>query len=181
MAEPFIGEIKMFGGNFAPTNYAMCNGQLIAISQNTALFSILGTTFGGNGQTTFGLPDFRGRVPVHQGQGNGLSPYTMGEVAGSESITLLNTQMPAHNHTVAVVNTPGNVIDPTNALPAEVNNGTVRAPKTDNFGFSNATATGTLAPTAVSMSGGNQPHENRQPFLCVNFIIALYGIFPSRN
>jgi microcystin-dependent protein len=179
--EPFVGEIKMFAGNFAPRGYALCNGQLLSIQQNAALFSILGTTFGGNGVSTFGLPDLRSRVPLHQGQGPGLSTYVLGQVGGVESVTLVKGQMPAHNHTVAVVNTPGNQIDPTGNLPAEENNGTVRNPKTDNFGFSNATATGTLAPTAVSMSGGNLPHENRQPLLCVSFIIALTGIFPSRN
>jgi microcystin-dependent protein len=179
--EPFIGEIKMFGGNFAPRGYALCNGQLLSIAQNAALFSILGTTYGGNGTTTFALPDLRSRVPVHPGQGTGLSPYNLGQNGGAENVTLLTNQMPAHNHTVGVVNQAGTQIDPTNALVAEINTGTARQPATTAMGYSTAGQTGTMAPNAVSLTGGNQPHENRQPFLCVNFIIALQGVFPSRN
>src|SRR3954453_18765030 len=113
MSEPFIGEIKLFAGNFAPRGYALCNGQLLAISQNPALFSILGTTYGGNGQTTFGLPDLRGRVPMHAGQGPGLTPRSLGEQSGTETVTLLSTQMPAHSHSLTADNNSADVTDPT--------------------------------------------------------------------
>lgn len=179
MADPFLGEIRMFGGNFAPNGWALCNGQLLAISQNTALFSILGTMFGGDGVRTFGLPDLRGRVPVHQGQGNGLSNYTVGEITGSENVTLLTGQMPTHNHTVGVSNQAGSAVDPTNGIIAEINTGG-RQPVTTTEAYV-PTATGTMAANAVSMAGGNQPHSNIQPLLCLTFIIALQGIFPSRS
>ena len=179
MADPFLGEIRMFGGNFAPNGWALCNGQLLAISQNTALFSILGTMFGGDGVRTFGLPDLRGRVPVHQGQGNGLSNYNIGEMTGSENVTLLAGQMPTHNHTVGVSNQAGSSVDPTNGVVAEINTGG-RQPVTTTPGYV-PTATGTMAANAVSMAGGNQPHANLQPLLCLTFIIALQGIFPSRS
>ncbi len=176
MSDPFIGEIRMFAGNFAPRGWALCNGQLLPIAQNTALFSILGTTYGGNGQTTFALPDLRGRVPLSSGQGPGLSPYTLGEMAGSESVTLLTTQMPTHTHTLNASTQPGSATSPAGGVCASgVDsqggnvNGYVASPNT------------TMAPQAIGAAGGNQPHENRQPYLCVNFIIALQGIFPSRN
>ena len=180
MAEAFLGEIRMFGGNFAPTGWAMCNGQLLAISSNAALFSILGTQFGGNGTTTFALPDLRSRVPLHQGQGNGLSPYVIGQQTGVENVTLLGTHMPAHNHNVGVNNQGGTAVDPTNGFVAEINTGTSRQPTTTTPAFA-ASATGFMNPTAVSMAGGNQPHPNIPPVLCVTFIIALQGIFPTRN
>jgi len=153
---------------------------MLPIAQNQVLFSILGTTFGGDGVRTFALPDLRGRVPVHPGQGPGLSPYTLGQSSGSETVTLLAGQMPIHNHLVSVNNQTGSVADPTNAIPAATNIGTVRAPAT-GFGYSSSAGTGTMAATAVSPAGGGQPHANIQPYLCVNFIIATEGIFPSRN
>ncbi len=179
MADPFLGEIRMVGWNFAANGWALCNGQLMSISQNNALFALLGTTYGGDGVSTFALPNLQGRVPIHQGAGVGLSPYVMGEAAGNEAVTLLVNQMPQHNHMVAVNNQAGSVADPTNALLAQGNSGSGR----DSVAVSNYTsgaATGTLAPTSISIAGGNQPHANIQPFLCVNFIIALQGIFPSR-
>jgi microcystin-dependent protein len=180
MADPFLGEIRMVGWNFAANGWALCNGQLMSISQNNALFALLGTTYGGDGISTFALPNLQGRVPIHQGTGPGLSPYTMGESAGSEAVTLLVNQMPQHNHMVAVNNQAGSVADPTNALLAQGNSGAGRDPiATSNF--TSGAATGTLAPAAISATGGNQPHANIQPFLCVNFIIALQGIFPSRQ
>jgi microcystin-dependent protein len=176
MAEPFLGEIRMFGGNFAPTGWALCNGQLLPIQQNTALFSILGTTFGGNGTTNFALPNLQGRVPVHMGQGSGLSNYILGETAGVESVTLQVTQMPAHTHALNASTTPGSSASPQNGVPASgvdsqggSVSGYVPSPNT------------TMAANAVGMAGSSIPHENRQPLLCVNFIIALQGIFPSRN
>ena len=171
----------MFGGNFAPSQWAMCNGQLLSIAQNSALFAVLGTTYGGDGVQTFALPDLRGRAPVHPGSGPGLSPYVEGQIGGTETVTLLSTQMPSHNHLVGVSNAAGTVTDPTNALPAQINTGTVRQPATTAFGYAPPPQTGTLAPAAVSSTGGSQPHANIQPYLCVTFIIALQGVFPSRN
>lgn len=176
MADPFLGEIRMFAGNFAPRGWAFCAGQILSISQNTALFSLLGTTYGGNGQTTFALPDLRGRAPVSSGQGPGLSNYNLGEMAGSESVTLLTSQMPAHTHAANASTQPGSASSPANGVCASgvdsqggSVNGYVAAPNT------------TMAPQAIGAAGGSQPHENRPPFLCVNFIIALQGIYPSRN
>ena len=171
MADPYIGEIRMTGFNFAPTGWATCDGQLLPISQYTALFSLLGTQFGGNGTTNFALPDLRGRVPVHQGQGPGLSPYVMGEVLGVESLTLTTGQMPAHTHAIGAHSTGGDSSSPTGHVLAA-------STSRDNV-YSDAAADTALAPPAVA--GGNQPHENRQPLLCVNFIIALQGIFPSHG
>ncbi len=177
--DPFLGEIRMAGWNYAPNGWALCNGQLLPISQYSALFALLGTTYGGNGTTTFGLPNLQGRVPIHQGNGVGLSPYVMGQVGGTENVTLLPTQMPSHNHLVGVSNQSGTVVDPTNAILAQGNSGSGRSPVPVTNYVSTA-ATGTLAPTAISPAGGNQPHSNVQPYLCVNFIIALTGIYPSR-
>lgn len=180
MSQPFLGEIRMFGGNFAPRGWALCNGQLISISQNTALFSILGTTYGGNGTTTFALPNLQGQVAMHWGTSPG-GTFVIGETGGSASVTLTPGQMPGHNHLLNVNNQGGNVLDPTNALAAEINTGSVKSPQTTAFGFTNAAATGQMAATAITSAGGSQPHPNMQPFVCVTFIIALQGIFPSRN
>ena len=179
MSEPFIGEIIMFAGNFNPRGWALCQGQILSIAQNTALFSILGTTYGGNGQTTFALPDLRGRVPVGQGQGPGLSPYVLGQQAGTESVTLLTQQMPTHNHLVNASEGNGSQQAPGNGFLAgpivpTSGNAAVSAYRTSSDGT-------TMAPTSIANAGGNQPHPNIQPYLCINFIIALEGIFPSRN
>lgn len=175
MSEPFLGEIKMFGGNFAPRGYAFCNGQLLAISQNTALFAILGTTYGGNGQTTFALPDLRGRAPMHQGQGPGLSNRSLGESGGAESVTLTVSQMPQHNHLATPNNRTANVQDPVAGVPGRAPDG--------SFFYRNAPdpAQGPMDPGFISVAGASQPHGNMPPFLAVSFIIALQGIFPSRN
>ena len=167
MAEPFLSEIRIMSFNFAPKGWAMCNGQLLPINQNQALFSILGTTYGGDGRVNFALPDFRGRVPIHQGQG-----FLEGQAGGQEFHTLTLTEMPAHNHLVNASNlTDGtNTNTPQNNFPA---NDPVNAYRT--------TSNTTFSPLSVSNVGGSQPHENRQPFLVLNFIIALQGIFPSRN
>ncbi len=179
MSEPFIGEIIMFAGNFNPRGWAFCQGQLLSIAQNTALFAILGTTYGGNGQTTFALPDLRGRVPVGQGQGPGLSPYSLGQQAGTETVTLLTTQMPAHNHLVNANEGNGSAQTPGAGFPS---GGIV--PTSGNAAvnnYRNSTDGTTMAPTVIGNAGGSQPHPNIQPYLCINFIIALEGIFPSRN
>lgn len=175
--DPFIGEIRMFGGNFAPRGWAFCNGQLLAISSNTALFSLLGVTYGGNGQTTFALPNLQGRAPIHFGQGPGLTPRVLGEMVGTENVTLLSNQMPMHNHDIngssAVVDTSS----PTNAFLGI--KGEPRSP--ENSYTTQATNLAPMNPQSISAAGGSQPHENMQPSLAVNFIIALEGIFPSRN
>ncbi len=168
MAEPFIAQIMMFGGNFAPRGWAMCNGQILSIAQNTALFSLLGVTYGGDGQTTFGLPDLRGRVPVGFGQGPGLSPVILGQAAGVEFVALLQNQMPQHNHPISASNGAATGSRPGNAFLSA-------------GGSYSTSADTTMNPAMVGISGGGQPHENRQPFLGINFIIALEGIFPARN
>lgn len=178
MSEPYLGEIKMFGGNFAPRGYAMCNGQLLSISQNTALFSILGTTFGGNGQSTFGLPDFRGRSPVHQGQGPGLTPMVLGEASGVETVTLLSSQMPMHVHPMSVSTAEATLPSP--------GQGSSFGAATDKDGnavnlYTAAAPNVTLSQQTVGISGGSQPVGLRNPFLSVTFIIATEGLFPTRD
>ncbi|MDH4568072.1 phage tail protein [Pseudomonas sp. BN414] len=203
MSDPFLGEIRMVGFNFAPRSWALCQGQQMAISQNSALFSLLGTMYGGNGQTTFGLPDFRGRSPVGQGQGLGLSPITIGEVSGTENVTILTTQMPAHTHTAVPTSTSiaasGQVSIPaattgttqTNPGPTTVLGPVAAGGRAGTLYCTGAPDT-TLAPVNVSVlgdmpginigiSGGSQPVAIRNPFLGTNFVIALEGIFPSRN
>jgi microcystin-dependent protein len=171
--EPYIGEISMFAGNFEPRGWAFCDGRLLSIAQNTALFAILGTTYGGNGQTTFALPDLRGCVPMHPGQGPGLSPRTLGERGGSETVTLTSSQMPAHIHGVNAVSGGGNNTAPTSNVWA--------ASSSRDNQYSNASPNTTMNPAAIGVAGGSQPHDNVQPFQCINFIIALEGIFPPRN
>lgn len=189
MAEPYIGQIIMFGGNFAIRGYALCNGQILPIAQNTALFSILGTTYGGNGQTTFALPNLQSRVPVHFGQGPGLSNYQLGQLAGEENVTLTTTQMPAHNHAAVATGIGASGTKATQQQPA---NGSVLARGVDSVGTAvpiiyqpTGTATDVVlggAPTVtVGVQGGSQPHSNIQPYLALNYQIALEGIFPSRN
>ncbi|HKP32318.1 MAG TPA: tail fiber protein [Chitinophagaceae bacterium] len=175
--EGTIGEIRLFAGNFAPRNWAFCAGQLMSISQNTALFSILGTTYGGNGQTTFALPDLRARTAVGPGQGPGLSNITLGEVSGTETVTLLTTQMPAHNHTLSGVNASGTTGNPTSSTLATTKDAT------DNTINSYATATpaAVLHNQSIGISGNSQPVPIRNPYLGMNYIICLFGIFPSRN
>lgn len=170
MSSTFIGEIRAFGFTFAPRGWALCNGQLMSIAQNTALFSLLGTTYGGNGQTTFGLPDLRGRAALHFGQGPGLSARSQGEVSGTESHTLLSTELPAHNHAVSQPTSSGEKTTnrPAGAVPAR------------GGAYSTGTPDGSSALT-VGPAGGSQPHNNMQPYLVVNYCIALQGIFPSRN
>lgn len=175
MAEPFIGEIKMVGFNFAPQGWAFCDGALLSIQQNSALFSLLGTYYGGDGRSTFGLPDLRGRVPIHQGQGPGLSQYVLGELAGSETVTVTPGQMPAHNHLIEAASDPGNTRSAGGAVLAKEAAGQTAV-------YNTTAAAGTpLRSDSMTMSGGNQPHPNVQPFLCVNFIIALVGIYPTRS
>jgi len=168
--DPFIGEIKIFAGNFAPKGHAFCEGQLMPISQNTALFSILGTTYGGDGRTTFGLPDLRGRAPMQWGQGPGLSNHVLGEMDGTETETLIASQLPLHSHTLKA-STAASSTSPAGTLLGEPGPSTYGPP-------SNLIP---MANQAITPAGGNQPHENRQPYLALSFIIALQGIFPPRS
>ena len=172
MPDPFIGEIRMFAFGFAPQGWALCNGQLLAINQNQALFSLLGTTYGGNGTTTFALPDLRSRVPVHQGQGPGLSPYAEGQAGGTEAVTLAAAQMPQHTHPVNASSsaaTSGNPAGHTLARSASH----IYHPESGQHTVMDANMLGE--------AGGSQPHGNMQPYLAVTFCIALNGIFPAQN
>ena len=177
MTDPYVAEIKMFGGNFAPRGYALCNGQIMAISQNTALFSLLGTTYGGNGQTTFALPNMQGRAPVHQGNGSGIDPVSLGEMAGETSVTMNTSNLPQHTHPIS-----GAVITSSNPGETPASN-TLFTNSAPNQLYANALGTGALnlAPQSITMAGGSQPHNNVQPYLAVTFIIAMEGIFPARN
>jgi microcystin-dependent protein len=173
MSEPFVGEIRMFAGNFAPRGWAFCDGQLLAVSQNDALFSLLGTIYGGDGRTTFGLPDLRGRIPVHAGQGPGLSERRLGAKGGEEKVTLTVQQLPAHTHSVQGTNDTADATTPAGNVPAQSTIVDLYTPPT--------TADQSFATQAVSNVGGSQSHTNLMPFLCVHFIIALFGIYPSRH
>lgn len=178
--EPFIGQIQLFGFNFAPRGWAFCDGRLLSIAQNNALFALLGTMYGGDGQTTFGLPDLRGRVAIGMGQGPGLSNYTQGQLAGVEHVTLNINQIPAHNHLINVSNVDGTsntasgnflatgnaIIERSTKVPANIYGTSLNA---------------TMSPQAVALAGSGMPHENMQPYLVLNYCIALQGIFPSRN
>ncbi|WP_066807213.1 phage tail protein [Sphingomonas asaccharolytica] len=185
MANPYIGEIRMFGGTFAPRGYAFCSGQNTPISQNETLFQLIGTTYGGDGQSTFNLPDLRGRIPLHMGTGNGLTSRVIGETAGTEQVTLTIGQLPSHGHQPVANN-----VDPTNDAPAS--NTMPCRPKQAVGGNSAQLYTdpsktpvaGDLKPMLagiIGITGNSQPHDNMMPYLCINFIIALEGIYPSQN
>ena len=165
MSTPFLGEIKIISWNFPPKGWAFTNGQFLPINQNQALFSLLGTTYGGNGQTTFALPDFRSRIPIHQGGG-----FVMGQAGGQEFHTITSSEMPAHNHFVGASNNVGTTNTPVGNIFAAT-----------NVAFYQTAANNTLIASEITNVGGSQTHENRQPFLVLNFIIALQGIFPSQN
>src|SRR5436189_4257733 len=172
MAQPYVGEIRMFAGNFAPAGWMFCEGQLLPISENETLFNLIGTTYGGDGQSTFALPDCRGRLPIHNGTDNGGNTYQLGEKAGSESVTLTVQQIPAHNHPVTAASTNGGQSTPVNNIFAAVQSG--------NQMYNDQDPTGAMHANAVGPTGGSQPHENRPPFLCLNFIISLFGEFPHQ-
>lgn len=169
MSEPFLGQIQPFGFNFPPRGWATCDGQILPISQNTALFALLGTTYGGDGRTTFALPDLRGRTALHFGSGPGLSPRLMGERSGSESVTLVPGELPPHNHALNAVAEAENENKPQGNLLAAAS--IYHAPPPDT----------TLAASAIGLTGEGLPHPNMQPYLVINWCIALVGIFPSRN
>lgn len=171
--EPFIGLVCMFGGNFAPRGWALCNGQLLAISSHSALFSILGTTYGGDGVSTFGLPEMRGRVPIHEGTGPGLTPRQLGQKSGHETETLTTNQMPSHTHGLFAFNGPATSSAPQNNYIADAGFG-------DND-FAPDTANVQMGTASIGHTGANQPINIMQPFLALNFIIALEGLYPSRS
>lgn len=185
--EGTVGEIRMFAGNFAPRGWAFCRGQLIAIASNTALFSILGTYYGGNGTSTFGLPDMQGRVAIGAGQGQGLTSYVLGEETGSESVTLIITELPIHTHAFipsASASVPQGIYEDAGTLTTPVNNYpafsdlTYSTTQDGSMGPQSVTVTGTMTPAPV---GGTQPHSNMQPYLAMNYIICMQGIYPARN
>jgi len=165
MAQPYVGEIRMFAGNFAPAGWMFCEGQLLPISENETLFQLIGTTYGGDGQSTFALPDLRGRLPVHQGNG-----FILAETGGAEQVTLTAQQTPVHSHPLTASTGPGNLNSPAGNVPGE--SAAVKIYVAEQ-------PTADLSPAALAAAGGSQPHNNFQPYLCVNFIISLFGIFPS--
>ncbi len=167
MAQPYVGEIRMFAGNFAPAGWAFCDGQLLPISENETLFQLIGTTYGGDGQSTFALPNLQSRIPIHQGNG-----FLLAETGGAEEITLTTQQIPIHNHTFLGTGNIAGTNDPTNNTFAKSTGATV-------FPYGTDQPTTTLHPTTISPVGGSQPHTNFQPYLCINFIISLFGIFPQ--
>lgn len=181
MATPFVGEIHCFGFTFPPRGWAYCNGQILAISTNTALFSLLGTYYGGNGTNNFALPDLRGRVPMGQGQGPGLSDYVMGEQDGVESVTILSTEMPVHNHLLFGATAAANDKRPKTGAAFATSTKSGPVSPGDNYYAAPGTTVALNAATLQPLTGGGQPHNNLQPYLTLNFCIALQGIFPARN
>jgi microcystin-dependent protein len=180
MSEPYLGEIRCFGFNFAPFGWMFCNGQLLPISQYAALFSLLGTTYGGNGTTTFALPNLQGRIPMHWGNGPSGFNTVIGEVQGTPTVTLIATEIPSHTHTISAADIPsGGIVErvasPSGGLAYLADSGP------DAIWNKTPTVNAALSPKAIGLVGGSQPHENTQPYLVVNFCIALQGIFPSRN
>jgi microcystin-dependent protein len=173
MADPFVAEIRIFPFNFAPKGWAFCNGQLLPLSQNTALFSLLGTTYGGDGKSNFALPDLQGRAPMHPGQGPGLSLHDLGETGGSGTVTLLESEIPAHSHTCRGSSDPGDLQGPSPARTI--------ARSANGFAYVAGPANAPMAPEVLPPAGGDQPHNNLQPYLTFNFCIALQGVFPPRG
>jgi microcystin-dependent protein len=169
MAQPYVGQIRMFAGNFPPSGWMFCEGQLLSIAENETLFQLIGTTYGGDGQNTFALPDLRGRLPLHMGN-NGGSAFAQGQPLGVETVTLTPNQIPAHSHTVYATSAAGTALSASGTYLA--------ASAAQNAGYA-TTSNATAAATIVSTTGGNQPHINMQPYLCVSFIISLFGVFPS--
>ena len=175
MGQPFVGEIRMFGGSFAPAGWRTCDGQLLPISQYETLFQLIGTTYGGDGQSTFALPDLHGRVPNHNGTLQGGSTYVLGQSAGTQTVTLTTQQIPSHNHPVSAI-TSGQTLSPANAYPAQ--------PASTQAGtaiYDANTPTVNLNANTIGIAGGSQPHENMQPWLAITYIIAMFGVFPSQN
>ncbi len=173
MSEPFIAEIRIFAGNFAPRSWAFCNGQLLPVSQNTALFSLIGTTYGGDGRSTTALPNLKGRLPMHPGRGPGLTSRRLGQRGGVEMVSLTEAQMPNHTHQLQGSGEDGDSTTPSSARMVGAGNDMFRSPT--------GATTGAMADASMPNAGGSQPHNNMQPFLVMNFIIALQGLYPSRS
>lgn len=171
MAQPYVGEIRMFAGNFAPAGWMFCEGQLLPISENETLFNLIGTTYGGDGQETFGLPDLRGRIPIHNGTGSSGTTFVLAQTGGVEEITLTNQQIPSHSHPLLATTDLANSASPANAY--------LSATPTGNKVYSTANPSIVLNTQEISQTGGSQPHSNFQPYLCIDFIISLFGIYPS--
>jgi len=178
MADAYIGEIRIFAGNFAPKGWALCNGQLLPIAQHTALYSILGVQYGGDGKTTFALPNLMGRAPMNQGSGQGLTPRTVGQQVGSQTVTLLTTEIPYHTHIPQAIDATGNNSDPTGNYWSQAPRPSVSAPQPRLY---DPVPNVDMSPVALQVAGGSQPHNNMQPFIAQNFIICLEGEFPSRG
>lgn len=172
MGQPFIGEIRMFAGSFAPAGWAFCDGQLIPISENDALFTLIGTTYGGDGQETFALPNLQSRIPIHAGSGPGGITRQLAETGGTEQVTLTTNQIPAHSHPFLASTVPGTQNAPAGEVLASGSSVSIYRPAAPNQA---------LAPASISPTGGSQPHDNMVPFLCISFIISLFGIFPQQT
>lgn len=171
MGQPYVGEIRMFAGNFAPAGWMFCQGQQLAISENDVLFNLIGTTYGGDGQNTFALPDLQGRLPLHFGTSpSGGGTVVLGEAGGVESVTLTTTQIPSHSHAMLASASTGTQLSPAGNLPAQSNSISL---------YRSGAGVSQLAPQAIASTGGSQPHNNFQPYLCLNFIISLYGVYPT--
>ena len=179
-SQPYLGAIFLFAGNFAPRGYLLCQGQILSISQNSALFSILGTTYGGNGTQTFALPDLRGRAPIGEGTGPGLSPVALGQAAGTQSVSILTTNLPSHSHSLNAQTGNASATAPTSNLLAVVNDGGVPTPNLYSA-YAGGSPNTTMSPSSVGLTGSNIPISIQNPYLGINYIIAVNGIFPSRN
>lgn len=173
---PFIGEIRLFAGNFPPNGWAFCNGQLIAISENDTLFILIGTTYGGDGQETFALPNLQSRVPVHMGNGPDGTTYQMGEMSGTESVTLTTQQIPSHTHQATGTTNGATLLSPQNGVLAQAS-----STQAGMMSYNAPPPTVSMLASEVTAVGGSQPHDNMQPFLCINYIISLFGVFPSQT
>ncbi len=171
MSEPYVGEIRMVGFSFAPQGWAFCDGSLLSIASNEVLFNLIGTTYGGDGVSTFALPDLRGRIPFHQGTGQSLPPLVIGQASGSEAVTLITSQLPAHTHTLAANSSAGTGSSPKDSYWAA----------STLAEYATEAVSHTMAPAAVSLIGGGLPHDNMPPFVTINFVISLFGIYPSQN
>jgi microcystin-dependent protein len=172
MGQPYVGEIRIFGGSFAPAGWAFCNGQLMPISENDVLFQLIGTTYGGDGAQTFAMPDLRGRLPLHMGTGSSGTTYQIGEASGVEDVTLTTNQIPSHTHPFLATTAAGAAASPLNAVLSASGSSNV---------YRQGPGAAVLSNQMVSPTGGSQPHTNMQPYLCVDFIISLFGIFPSQT
>jgi len=180
MSQPYIGQILMFGGNFPPSGWMFCNGQILPISEYDTLFNLIGTTYGGDGQSTFALPNLQGRLPVHMGTGGGLSTYVIGQSAGTESVTLTQQQIPQHNHMVTTQTAGGSSATPTTSAVLGDEQSNASGGNAFAYGIGGTGTQVAMPGSTVGGSGGSQPHDNMMPYLCVSFVISLFGVYPSQ-